>query len=78
MATRSPSAETLGDRIEHAIEARTDVQGTSDMAMSLTAAGGGALAGVIVGALGYPALATFAALLAAAVVVAGTVTRRRS
>jgi hypothetical protein len=25
MATRSASAETLGDRIEHAIEARTDV-----------------------------------------------------
>ena len=34
--------------------------------------------GVIVGAFGYPALATFAALLAAAVVVAGTVTRRHS
>ena len=60
------------------IEARTDVQGTSDMAMALTAAGGGALAGVIVGGLGYPALATFAALLAGAVVVAGTVTRRHS
>ena len=60
------------------IEARTDVQGTSDMAMALTAAGGGALAGVIVGELGYPALATFAALLAGAVVVAGAVTRRHS
>jgi MFS family permease len=60
------------------IDARTDVQGTSDMAMALTAAGGGALAGVIVGWLGYPALATFAALLAGAVVVAGTVTRRHS
>ena len=60
------------------IEARTDVQGTSDMAMALTAAGGGALAGVIVGWLGYPALAVFAALLAAAVVVAGTVTGRHS
>jgi MFS family permease len=60
------------------IDARTDVQGTSDMAMALTAAGGGALAGVIVGWLGYPALATFAALLAGAVVIAGTVTRRHS
>ena len=60
------------------IDARTDVQGTSDMAMALTAAGGGALAGVIVGALGYPALAAFAALLATAVVVAGRVTRRHS
>jgi MFS family permease len=60
------------------IDARTDVQGTSDMAMALTAAGGGALAGVIVGELGYPALATFAALLAGAVVVAGAATRRHS
>ncbi len=57
------------------IEARTDVQGTSDMAMALTAAGGGAFAGVIVGSLGYPALALFAALLALAVVVAGRLTR---
>ena len=60
------------------IEARTDVQGTSDMAMALTAAGGGALAGVIVGALGYPALAAFAALLAGTVVVAGRLTHRHS
>jgi MFS family permease len=58
------------------IEARTDVQGTSDMAMALTAAGGGALAGVIVGALGYPALAAFAALLAGTVLAAGWVTGR--
>ncbi|WP_210651422.1 MFS transporter [Nocardioides sp. SYSU D00065] len=57
------------------IAARTDVQGTSDMAMALTAAGGGALAGFIVDVLGYPALAMFAALLAAAVVVAGRLTR---
>lgn len=57
------------------IEARTDVQGTSDMAMALTAAGGGALAGVIVDALGYPALAAFAALLAGTVVAAGRLTR---
>ncbi len=57
------------------IEARTDVQGTSDMAMALTPAGGGAFAGVIVGGLGYPALALFAGLLALAVVVAGRLTR---
>lgn len=57
------------------IEARTDVQGTSDMAMALTAAGGGAFAGVIVGGLGYPALALFAAALALAVVAAGRLTR---
>lgn len=60
------------------IEARTDVQGTSDMAMALTAAGGGALAGVIVGVLGYPALALFAALLAGTVLAAGWVTRRHA
>lgn len=59
------------------IAARTDVQGTSDMAMSLTAAGGGALAGVIVGALGYSALALFAELMALTVVVAGTQVRAR-
>ncbi|GAA1931163.1 MFS transporter [Nocardioides hwasunensis] len=57
------------------IEARTEVQGTSDMAMSLTAAGGGALAGLIVAGPGYSALALFAACLALAVVVAGRLTR---
>ncbi|MEO5661987.1 MAG: MFS transporter [Nocardioides sp.] len=57
------------------LSARTDVQGTSDMAMSLTAAGGGALAGVIVQGFGYPTLAAFAALLGVAVVVAGVATR---
>jgi MFS family permease len=53
------------------VAARTDVQGTADMAMSLTAAGGGALAGLIVGWLGYPVLAMFAAVLALAVLAAG-------
>jgi MFS family permease len=59
------------------LAARTDVQGTSDMAISLTAAGGGALAGVIVEAFGYPMLAAFAALLGAAVVAAGVATRSK-
>jgi MFS family permease len=58
------------------VAARTDVQGTSDMAMSLTAAGGGALAGVIVAWLGYPALAAFAGLLALTVVASGQLARR--
>ncbi len=58
------------------IAARTDVQGTSDMAMALTAAVGGAVAGVVVGSLGYAALALLAALLALTVVVAGGLTRR--
>ncbi|RYB92148.1 MFS transporter [Nocardioides oleivorans] len=60
------------------IASRTDVQGTSDMAMSLTAAGGGALAGVIVGGPGYGALALFGSVLAAVVVVAGRMTRSRA
>lgn len=58
------------------LAARTDVQGMSDMAMSLTAAGGGALAGVIVQHLGYPTLAAFAALLAGGVVTAAVATAR--
>jgi MFS family permease len=53
------------------VAARTDVQGTADMAMSLTAAAGGALAGLIVGSLGYPVLAMFAGVLALAVLGAG-------
>jgi MFS family permease len=57
------------------VAARTDVQGTADMLMSLTAAAGGALSGVIVGYLGFPLLAAFAALLSAAVVVAGIAAR---
>ena len=59
------------------VHARTDVQGTSDMAMALTAAGGGALAGVVVAWWGYSALALVAMLLALAVVAAGTVVRAR-
>ncbi len=52
---------------EHApLEARTDVQGASDLVMGVTAAAAGALAGVIVGAADYPALA-----LASLVLVAG-------
>jgi MFS family permease len=60
------------------IASRTDVQGTSDMAMSLTAAGGGALAGVIVGGPGYGVLALFGSVLALVVVVAGRLTRTPS
>lgn len=52
---------------EHApLEARTDVQGASDLVMGVTAAAAGALAGVIVGAADYPALA-----LASLVLVVG-------
>jgi hypothetical protein len=45
--------------------------------MALTAAGGGALAGVIVGWLGYSALSLVAELLALAVVAAGVLVRAR-
>ncbi len=55
---------------------RTDVQGASDMTMGLTAAAAGAVAGVIVGQWGYPALTAFAATLAAGVLAAGIVSGR--
>jgi MFS family permease len=56
---------------DHApIDARTDVQGSSDLLMGLSAAGAGGLAGVVVGGLGYPALAVGAILLAGVVIAA--------
>ncbi|MCF6377490.1 MFS transporter [Nocardioides KLBMP 9356] len=69
------SSTVIADRTP--IAARTDVQGTSDMAMALTAAGGGALAGVVVGWWGYSALSVVAELLALAVVAAGVLVRAR-
>ena len=49
---------------EHApIEVRTDVQGVSDLVMGMTAAVAGALAGLVVGQAGYPALALVSLLL---------------
>jgi MFS family permease len=64
---------------DHApLAVRTDVQGAADMAMGLTAAAASALAGVVVGSLGYPALAGFAALLGSAVVLAGVVGGRHT
>ncbi len=56
------SASTLV--AEHApLETRTDVQGVSDLVMGLTAAAAGALAGVVVGAAGYPTLALLCLVL---------------
>ncbi|WGX99272.1 MFS transporter [Nocardioides sp. L-11A] len=53
---------------EHApLQVRTDVQGVSDLVMGLTAAAAGAVAGVVVGAAGYPALALTSLLLVAGV-----------
>lgn len=59
---------------EHApLQARTDVQGTSDLVMGLTAASAGALAGLIVDVAGYPVLALVT--LALAFGVAGAAAR---
>ena len=57
---------------QHApLDARTDVQGGADLVMGLTAAGAGGLAGVVVGAWGYPELAICACGLVALVAIAG-------
>lgn len=50
---------------EHApLDARTDVQGSSDLVMGVTAASAGALAGLVVDLAGYPALALVTLALA--------------
>lgn len=54
---------------EHApASARTEVQGTSDLVMGVTAAAAGGVAGVVVGVAGYPALALVSLLLVAGVI----------
>lgn len=58
------------------LEARTHVQGASDMVMGLTAAVGGALAGVVVGAWGFGWLAAGAAVLVLVLFGAAAVTVR--
>jgi MFS family permease len=58
------------------LDARTDVQGAADLIMGLVAAPAGALAGVIMGALGFVALNVFAALLVTGVATAAEVARR--
>jgi len=59
---------------EHApLEARTDVQGTSDLVMGVTAASAGGLAGLVVDVAGYPVLALVT--LALAFGVAGAAAR---
>lgn len=60
------------------VAARTDVQGTGDMTMSLVAAVGGGLSGLIVAGPGFAALAGFSAFLALVVVLAGIFTARRA
>jgi MFS family permease len=64
------SASTL--IAQHApLEARTDVQGATDLVMGLTAAAAGGLAGVVVDAWGYPALTVCSIGLVALVAIAG-------
>ncbi len=58
------------------LDARTDVQGAADLVMGLTAAAAGALAGVVVGTLGYPWLTVFAAVLVTGVATAAEFARR--
>lgn len=59
------AASSIAERAPLAI--RTDVQGVSDMVMGLTAAAGGAAAGVLVALVGYAGLAAVSAVFAAAV-----------
>lgn len=69
------SASTLVS--EHApLEVRTDVQGTSDLVMGVTAASAGGLAGLVVDLAGYPALALVT--LALAFGVAGAAARAQT
>jgi MFS family permease len=62
---------------DHApLDARTDVQGSSDLVMNLTAAAAGGLAGVVVGEYGYPTLAVATGALALGVIAAGVLAGR--
>jgi MFS family permease len=55
---------------DHApLDARTDVQGAADLVMGVTAAGAGALAGLVVDLAGYPVLALVTLSLALGVLV---------
>ncbi len=56
---------------DHApLRVRTDVQGSADLVMNVTAAATGGLAGLTVGLLGYPALALGTMVLAVLVILA--------
>ncbi|MGZ4472110.1 MAG: MFS transporter [Nocardioidaceae bacterium] len=58
------------------LDARTDVQGAADLVMGLVAAAAGAVAGLVVGTLGYAALNVFAAVLVTGVATAAEFARR--
>lgn len=57
-------------------EVRTDVQGAADLVMGLVAAAAGALAGVVVGWLGYAVLTALTGLLVLGVAAAAELARR--
>lgn len=57
-------------------DARTDVQGAADLIMGLVAAAAGALAGVVMGWLGFVSLNIFAALMVAGIATAAEFARR--
>lgn len=63
---------------EAPLDARTDVQGASDLIMGLVAAAAGGLSGVVMARSGYPSLAAYAVVLALCVVVAALIARRSS
>ena len=58
------------------LESVTDVQGAADLSMGLAAAIGSAASGLIVGELGFPVLAGFAAVFAVGVLAAATLAAR--
>ena len=63
--------------VDHApLDVRTDVQGSADLVMGLSAAAAGGIAGVVTGAFGYPTLAAGTVALALLVVLAGVRSRR--
>lgn len=70
------SSTLLADEVP--LEARTDVQGAADMFMSLAAAVGGGLSGIVVGSLGFGWLGFGAGILGAMVLSAGVLARRHA
>lgn len=60
------------------LDARTDVQGASDLVMGVVAAAAGIVAGLVMDGFGYGALNVFAAVLVTGVATAAEVARRTS
>ena len=58
------------------VDERAGVQGASDLAMGVAAGGGGALAGIVVGQLGYDVLGLCAAVLSATIAAVALLVRR--